>query len=127
MLFFFLTILEYSGLLSFSVFPRCQSLYTHQAGRTQALQQEWQSSEKSQDFEEKAQYLMNTLYYLVECHFTSLSFINSSKFWILERPLKRSLFSTYTNIHFHSLSFSPSLFSFSRFRFLCKLLQSSCF
>ena len=31
-------------------------------GRTLALQQNWQSSEKSQNFKEKTQYLMNTLY-----------------------------------------------------------------
>ena len=44
-----------------SVFPRCQCVYTHQAGRKPALQQNWQSSEKSQNFKEKTQYLMNTL------------------------------------------------------------------
>ena len=32
------------------------------AGRTPTLQQNWQSSEKSQHFKEKTQYLMNTLY-----------------------------------------------------------------
>ena len=58
---FFLKILEYSGLWSFSVVPRCQCVYTHQAGRTPALHQNWQSSEKSQNFEIKTQYLMNTL------------------------------------------------------------------
>ena len=36
-----------------SVFPRCQCVYTHQAGRTPALQQNWQSSEKSQNYKEK--------------------------------------------------------------------------
>ena len=36
---FFPKILEYSGLWSFSVFPRCKCVYTHQAGRTPALQQ----------------------------------------------------------------------------------------
>ena len=46
----------------FSAFPRCQCVYTHQAGRKPALQQNWQSSEKSQHFKEKTQYLMNTLY-----------------------------------------------------------------
>ena len=44
---------KYSGLLPFSVFPRCQCVCTHQAGRTSALQQSWQSSEKSQNFKEK--------------------------------------------------------------------------
>ena len=34
-------------LLPFPVFPRCQCVYTHQAGRTPTLQQNWQSSEKS--------------------------------------------------------------------------------
>ena len=32
------------------------------AGRTPALQQNWQSSEKSQNVKEKTQYLMNTQY-----------------------------------------------------------------
>ena len=46
----------------FSVFPRCQCVSTHQAGRTPAMQQQnWQSSEKSQNVG-KTQYLMNTLY-----------------------------------------------------------------
>ena len=36
-------ILEYFGLWPFSVFPWCQCVYTHQAGRTPALQQNWQS------------------------------------------------------------------------------------
>ena len=44
-----------------SVFPRCQCVYTPQAGRNPALQQNWQSSEKSQNFKEKTQYLMNIL------------------------------------------------------------------
>ena len=35
------------------VFPRCQCVYTHQAGRTLALQQNWQSSKKSQNFWKK--------------------------------------------------------------------------
>ena len=39
--FFFLKVLEYSGLWSFSAFPWCQFVYTHQAGRTPALQQNW--------------------------------------------------------------------------------------
>ena len=51
--YFFLKILRYSGLSPFSVFPRCQCVYTHQAERTPALQQNWQSSEKSQSFKEK--------------------------------------------------------------------------
>ena len=38
--------------LAFLCFPRCQCVYTHQAGRKQALQQNWQSSEKSH-FKEK--------------------------------------------------------------------------
>ena len=37
-------------------------VYTHQAGRKPELKQNWQSSEKSQSFKEKTQYLMNTLY-----------------------------------------------------------------
>ena len=43
-------------------------VYIHQAGRTPALQQNWQSSEKSQNLKEKIQYLMNTLF------FTEMSF-----------------------------------------------------
>ena len=49
----FLKILKYSWLWSFSVFPRCQCVYTNQAGRTPALQQNWQSPEKSQHLKEK--------------------------------------------------------------------------
>ena len=58
----FLKILKYSGLWPFSVLPLCQCVYTHKAGITPALQQNWQSSEKSQNSKEKTQYLMNTLY-----------------------------------------------------------------
>ena len=47
---FFPKILEYSGLCFSGL---CQCVYTHQAGRTPALQQNWQSSEKSQNFHEK--------------------------------------------------------------------------
>ena len=43
----FSKITKYSGPLPFSVFPRCQCVYTHQAGRTPALHQNWQSSEKN--------------------------------------------------------------------------------
>ena len=42
---FFSNILKYSGLLPFSVFPRCQCVYAHKAGRTPALQHNRQSSE----------------------------------------------------------------------------------
>ena len=49
---FFPKILKYSEIWPFSVFPRCQFVYTHHAGRKQALQQNWQSSEKSQHFKE---------------------------------------------------------------------------
>ena len=55
-------ILKYSGLCPFSVFPRRQCVYTHQAGRKPTLQQNWQISEKSQNFKKKTQYLMNTQY-----------------------------------------------------------------
>ena len=60
----FSNILKYSGLWPLSVLPRCQCVYTKQTGRTPALQQNWQSSEKSQYFEDKTQYLLNTLYFL---------------------------------------------------------------
>ena len=50
---FFPKILKYSGLWPFSVLPRCQCVYTRQAGRKPALQQSWQSSETSQHFKEK--------------------------------------------------------------------------
>ena len=53
---------DFKTIRPFSLFPRCQYVYTRQAGRTPALQQNWQSSEKSQHFEEKTQYLINTLY-----------------------------------------------------------------
>ena len=49
---FFLEDFKYSGLLPYSVFLGV-SVCTHQAGRTSALQQNWQSSEKSQSFKEK--------------------------------------------------------------------------
>ena len=49
-MFFFSKILNYSGLLPFSVFPRCQCVYSV---HSPALQQNWQSSEKSQNFKEK--------------------------------------------------------------------------
>ena len=39
--------------MSFSVFPLCQCVYTRQAGRTPALQPNWQNSEKSQNFKKK--------------------------------------------------------------------------
>ena len=41
-----------------------QCVYTQQAGRTPVLQQKWQNAEKSPNFQEKTQYLMNTLYIL---------------------------------------------------------------
>ena len=37
-------------------------MFTHKAVRKPALQQNWQSSEKSQNSKEKTQYFMNTLY-----------------------------------------------------------------
>ena len=42
-------------------------VHTHRAGRTPALQQFWQSLEKSQNVKEKTQYLLNTLYVMVVC------------------------------------------------------------
>ena len=51
--------------MAFLCFPWFQCVYTHQAGRTPALQLNWQSSEKSQHFKEKTQYLINTLYVFV--------------------------------------------------------------
>ena len=55
--------LKYSGIWPFSVLPWCQCVYTHRAGRTPAMQRNWQrqSSEKFQNFKEKTQYLMNTV------------------------------------------------------------------
>merc|ERR1711860_37289 len=67
---FFPKILKYSELWPFSVLPLCQCVYTHQAARTPALQQNWQSSEKSQNFKEKTQYLMNTLYMIDMARFS---------------------------------------------------------
>ena len=46
-------ILKYSGLWPFSVFPRCQCVFTHKARRKPTLQQNLQSSEKSQHLKEK--------------------------------------------------------------------------
>ena len=40
----------------------CVCTHTKQVENQRALQQYWQSSEKSQNFKEKTQYLMNTLY-----------------------------------------------------------------
>ena len=57
---FFWKILKLSGLLPFSAFPRGQCVYTHQAGRTPALQPELAEFRKM-SFEGKTQYLMNTL------------------------------------------------------------------
>ena len=51
---FFSKILKFSGLWPFSVFPQCQCVYTYQVGRTPALQQDWQSSDKSHNFKEKS-------------------------------------------------------------------------
>ena len=39
-------------------------VHTHLAGRTPALQQNWQSSEKSQNFKEKTQYLVNCIMFI---------------------------------------------------------------
>ena len=43
----------YRVFIKYCVFPRCQCVYTHQAGRTPALQRNLQSSEKSQIFRKK--------------------------------------------------------------------------
>ena len=73
----------YSRLWPLSVSPRCQCVYT-MAGQTPGRQQNWRSSEKSKNFKEKTQYLMNTLYiwlrldrmkvnmviYMLTCYFT---------------------------------------------------------
>ena len=50
--------------LAYLGFPLDASVCTldTMAGQTSALQQNWQSSEKSQHFKENKQYLMNTLY-----------------------------------------------------------------
>ena len=61
-MFFFKDFIIFRTLAFLSVLPLYQCVYTHQAGRTPALQQNSQSSEKSQHFKEKTQYLMNTLY-----------------------------------------------------------------
>ena len=57
-----------------SVFPRWQCVYTYQAGRTPALRQNWQSSEKSQNLKEKTQFLMNTLYVFFSHIFRNVAF-----------------------------------------------------
>ena len=49
--------------LAFLCFPSVSvCVYTCRAGRTSALQQNWQGLEKSQNFKETTQHLMNTLY-----------------------------------------------------------------
>ena len=50
---FFSKILKFSRLWPFSVFPRCQCVYTHKAGRKPAPKRNWQSSEKSKILKEK--------------------------------------------------------------------------
>ena len=89
---FFQKILEYSELWSFSVYPRCQCVYTHQAGRTPALQQDWQSSEKSQHFKEKNT-IINTLYLniIVSCYsfFFFLFFVCFSFFTLFDSSVQR--------------------------------------
>ena len=49
---FFKDFKTYSGLCPFTIFPWCQGVYTT-AGQTPALQQNLQSSEKSQHLKEK--------------------------------------------------------------------------
>ena len=46
-------------------------------GQTPALQQNWQSSEKSQHFKKKAQYLINTLYVMKKEDIASLEVISN--------------------------------------------------
>ena len=58
----FSKILKYSGLWPFPVFPRCQYVYTHQAGRKPALQADSGRVRKNHILRKKTQYLMNTLY-----------------------------------------------------------------
>ena len=54
------------------------------AGRTRVLQQDWQSSEKSQNFKEKTQYLMNTLYFIRKDTTHSKGFVRPSRhYWLL--------------------------------------------
>ena len=71
----------------------CQYVYTHQAGRTPALQQNSHSSEKLQHFKEKTQYLMNTLYIWQLRQFScciNLAFLPSSRFCaVYISPLQR--------------------------------------
>ena len=55
-------ILKYFGLWPFSVFSRCQCVYTNKAGRKPALASELAEFRKIQNFKEKTQYLLNTLY-----------------------------------------------------------------
>ena len=72
--------------LAFLCFPSVSvCAHTHQAGRKPALQQNWQSSEKSQHFKEKIQYLMKTLIMLRIQHISSSKWsehwhVHSTKF-----------------------------------------------
>ena len=70
-----------------SVFPRCQCVYTHQAGRKPAPQQNWESSQKSPNFKEKTQYIMNTLYVIHTKQKNYIFSINSAYLviWIFEK------------------------------------------
>ena len=95
---FFSNFQKYSGLWPFQVFPRCSCVYTHQAGRKPALQQNWQSSEKSQNFKEKTQYLMNPLQ-LKKCANSRISLVNN---YLMYLKAFRFLNSFYFRLYFLS-------------------------
>ena len=74
---------------AFLCFPSvCQCVYTQQTGSKPALQQNWQSSEKSQNLKEKTQYLMNTLQYRRMDWFRKKGFLKDIDIYsrLLSRP-----------------------------------------
>ena len=69
----------YSGLWPCSVLARVQCVYTHKAGRKPALQQNWQSSEKSQK---------NTIFNEHPVHYICYKFCKSGMLLILNICLR---------------------------------------
>ena len=126
-MFFFRIFKIFRTLAFFSVFPRCQCLYTHQAGRRPALQQNWQSSEKSQNFKEK-----NTIFNSVSCLLTEFQFINDwlarSWFWKHLRPICGNILLYNYLVNFYFMALLTTLFVWNHSRgFLINLWSSLSF
>ena len=90
-------------------------MYTQQAGRKPALQQNWRSSEKSHHFKEKTQYLINTLYkkhiiyqavpsvnHVLCLAKTTLNLHKSTKIWKEKLAKKPSVFFCLPSVGFFS-------------------------